>query len=110
MADIRVRKGPVRRRAKGRQDSAALRRKGVLTIPQNVRDELELHEGDNLIVTVQDGSIVLTPAAPLVPRDQEWFWTPQWQAGEAEADAELARGEGTRYASDEEFLSALDRG
>ena len=27
------------------------------------------------------------------PDDQSWFWTPQWQAGEAEADAEIARGE-----------------
>ncbi len=26
------------------------------------------------------------------PADQAWFWAPQWQAGEREADAEIAAG------------------
>jgi endonuclease VIII len=48
-----------------------------------------------------------TPAA-LVPRDQQWFFTPQWQAKEAEADADLAAGHFTRYVTDEAFLDALE--
>lgn len=44
---------------------------------------------------------------PIDP-DQAWFWTPEWQAGEREADADIAAGRGTRYRSDEEFLAALD--
>lgn len=39
--------------------------------------------------------------------DQAWFWTPEWQAGERQADADKAAGRYTRYFSDEEFLSAL---
>ena len=26
------------------------------------------------------------------PDDQSWFWTPSWQAGEAEADHDIAEG------------------
>jgi hypothetical protein len=52
---------------------------------------------------VEDGKVVLTPAA-VVPRNQMWFWTPEWQAREAEADADLAVGSSTTYDSDEEFL------
>lgn len=44
---------------------------------------------------------------PIDP-DQAWFWTPEWQAGEREADADIAAGRGTRYRGDEEFLAALD--
>jgi len=34
-------------------------------------------------------------ARPLViPTDQAWFFTPQWLAGEREADAEIAVGRG----------------
>lgn len=44
---------------------------------------------------------------PIDP-DQAWFWTPEWQAGEHEADADIAAGRGTRYRGDEEFLAALD--
>jgi AbrB family looped-hinge helix DNA binding protein len=84
----------------------AVRRKGVVTIPQQVREALQLEEGDDLIVAVEDGRIVLTPAA-LVPRDQEWFWSPEWQGKEAEADADLAAGRVARYDTDEEFLNAL---
>lgn len=40
--------------------------------------------------------------------DQAWFWTPEWQAKEREADADLAAGRGTYFDSDEEFLRALD--
>jgi hypothetical protein len=39
--------------------------------------------------------------------EQAWFWMPEWQAGEREADADIAAGRGTRYYSDEEFLAAL---
>ncbi|MEV6967594.1 AbrB/MazE/SpoVT family DNA-binding domain-containing protein [Hamadaea sp. NPDC051192] len=93
--------------ARGRNTmTATLRAKGGITLPQAVREKLHLEEGDQVIVTERDGSIVLTPAA-IIPRDQEWFWTPEWQAKEAEADAELARGEFERYDSDEEFLKAL---
>jgi hypothetical protein len=32
--------------------------------------------------------------------NQDWFWTPEWQQGEQEAD-------GTYYYSDEEFFESL---
>ncbi len=44
----------------------------------------------------------------LTPPDQAWYWTPEWQAGEAAADADLAAGRGTVYRSGEEFLAAFD--
>ncbi len=40
--------------------------------------------------------------------DQAWFWTPEWQRREREADAQIAAGLGTRYDSDEAFLASLD--
>lgn len=40
--------------------------------------------------------------------DQAWFWSPEWQAGECAADADIANGRSTRYESDEDFLSALE--
>jgi hypothetical protein len=51
---------------------------------------------------------VLTPTS-LIPDDQAWFWTPEWQAREQEADEAMARGErGTVFNSGEEFLEFLD--
>ena len=39
---------------------------------------------------------------------QVWFRTPEWQAGEKAADADLAAGRSTVYDSDEAFLKALE--
>jgi AbrB family looped-hinge helix DNA binding protein len=89
-----------------RPHSTALRSRGVVTIPQQVREQLNLLEGDSLLVGVEDGRIVLTPAA-LLPRDQTWFWTPEWQAGEREADEDIAAGRGAIYHSGEEFIAAM---
>ena len=39
--------------------------------------------------------------------DQAWYWTPEWQAGEREARADLEEGRTTFYASDAEFLASF---
>ena len=39
---------------------------------------------------------------------QAWFWTEDWQAGEREADADIAAGRTTFHATTEDFLAALD--
>src|SRR5580658_8662625 len=85
--------------------TVAMRRKGIVTIPDAIRQELDLHEGDHLVATVEDGRIILTPAS-VIPDDQAWFWTPEWQAKEAEADQEIAEGGGA-VMSAEEFVAEL---
>jgi len=44
----------------------------------------------------------------LASRDQDWYWTPDWQDGEREAEADLAAGRTTVYSSEDDFLAALD--
>ena len=83
----------------------AIRRKGIVTIPEAIREELDLHEGDHLVATVEDGRLILIPAS-VIPDDQAWFWTPEWQAKEAEADQEIADGGGP-VMSAEEFITEL---
>lgn len=83
-----------------------LRKKHILTIPRELVDRMRLEEGDEFIVTEENGRIVLTPALS-IPADQAWFWTPTWQARVAEAEADLAQGNSTVYRSDEEFLASL---
>ena len=84
-----------------------LRGRGQVTLPAQVRLQAGIREGDNLIVTVEDGRIMLTPAT-LIPSDQAWFWTPEWQAGERQVEVDLAAGHpGHVFDTDEEFLGAI---
>lgn len=98
----------VRARRRPHITTSTLRARGAVTIPQDVRDRLDLTEGDQFIVTVEDDRIVLTPTS-VIPDDQAWFWTPEWQAKEREADEALARGErGRVFQGSDEFLTFLD--
>ena len=42
-----------------------------------------------------------------IPADQAWFWTPEWQAGEREVDADLAGGRVKTFKSAKELIRAL---
>jgi antitoxin MazE len=73
------------------------------TLPDDATRRLERGEPVTLVIRKEDGGLKLHEIDP----DQAWFWTPEWQQGEREVDAELAAGLGTHYDSDEEFLGHL---
>jgi len=83
-----------------------VRRKAQLTLPQSVRDELGIEEGDFLDVKIQDGEIVLRPKK-LVDKDQAWFWTNRWQQGEREAEEDLQSGHVHSFDNAEEAVAFL---
>ena len=93
-------------RIRERVNKTVLRKKHILTIPRDLVDRMRLEEGDEFIVTEENGRIVLTPALS-IPADQAWFWTPDWQARVAEAEADREQGNSTIYRSEAEFLASL---
>jgi antitoxin MazE len=66
--------------------------KHQITIPQEVFEQLGLQPGDFLEVQVRDEALYLIPQK-LVPRDQAWFWSKDWQERERETDEAIANGE-----------------
>jgi AbrB family looped-hinge helix DNA binding protein len=65
--------------------------KHQVTIPGSVFEHLKLKVGEYLEVSAKDNRIVMTPKK-LVSKDQAWFYTPEWQKKEAEADKDIAEG------------------
>ena len=85
-----------------------LRAKGQLTLPDEVRKAAKLQEGDLIEVEVtENGEVILRPLTT-INRNQAWFWTPEWQAGEREATEQIQRGEVKRYETDADFLDSLE--
>jgi antitoxin PrlF len=83
--------------------------KGDINIPREIREQLHLGEHSLLELEVTpDGSIILRPRGEIDP-EQAWFWTPEWQEGERQADQEIASGQGEIYYSEEEFERALEQ-
>ncbi len=87
--------------------TARVNPKHQITIPQEAFERLGLKPGDLLEVEVRDGVLYAVPQQ-LVPREQTWFWTPEWQAMEREADEAIANGEVSGpFDSAEELLKHL---
>lgn len=85
-----------------------IRSKGQITIPRLIRQALGVEEGDQVEFDVMPDGTVTLRGMKMIPADQAWFWTPEWQAGEREADADIAAGRTEYFDSDEAFLAALD--
>jgi len=86
-----------------------IKQRSIITLGADLRKELRLNEGDILDVSVEDGKIVLEPKT-LVPADQKWFWTEEWQAAEREAQADIESGNIKRYGSVSELMKGLKAG
>lgn len=83
-----------------------VRSKGQITLPSEVRRAAHLEEGDPLEVEMTAEGILLRPLK-VIDATQAWFWTPEWQAAEHEASAELAAGRGRRYQGGGELVRDL---
>jgi hypothetical protein len=79
-----------------------------LSLPEKILQAAGLAEGDTVYVEVDDkGEAGMQVRLGKIDPDQAWFWTPEWQAKEREADEDYAAGRFTTHYSDEEFLAAL---
>ncbi|MCF6159482.1 MAG: AbrB/MazE/SpoVT family DNA-binding domain-containing protein [wastewater metagenome] len=77
-----------------------------LTLPNNLRKELNISEGDFLDLEVKNGEIVVKPIK-LIPKDQQYFYTPEWQKKEKEADSDLARKKRKEFKSVDDLIKEL---
>jgi AbrB family looped-hinge helix DNA binding protein len=85
-----------------------IRRKFQITLPQPIREELGLEEGDYVAAEVRDDEIVLRPKR-LIDKSQVWFWSEQWQAAEREAEEDVAGGRVREFATAKEAIAFLHR-
>jgi antitoxin PrlF len=87
---------------------AKVRSKAQLTLPEEVRRTLHIGEGDEVEFAVHADGTVTIRGYVSIPTDQAWFFTPDWLAGEHEADEEIAAGRGTNHESAEAMFAHLD--
>jgi len=84
-----------------------MKKKAALTIPKEVRLALRLaDEGEVFEMIVEDGRIILEPKS-LIPKDQEWYWSKDWQAGELVVDEDIKAGRGVTFDNAENAIKYL---
>jgi antitoxin PrlF len=85
-----------------------VRPKAQLTLPEEIRRALHISEGDEVEFSVHGDGTITVRGYVSIPTDQAWFFTPEWLAGEREADEEIAAGRGTAHESAEDMFAHLD--
>lgn len=75
----------------------------TVTIPKKI-----IYEGDYVKVPRKSFEELLR-IVKIIPKDQEWFWTPEWQAKESEADRDIEIGRTSGpYRNRKGLMSALN--
>ena len=85
-----------------------VRPKAQLTLPEEIRRALHIGEGDEVEFAVHDDGTVTVRGFISIPTDQAWFFTPDWLAGEREADEQIASGAGQVFHTADEMFAHLD--
>lgn len=88
---------------------ARVRPKGQITLPPEVREELRIKEGDEVQFELGPDGVITLRGMVTVPADQAWFWTPEWQAGEREADEDIRAGRVRTFHDIDEMFDAMDQ-
>lgn len=67
-----------------------VKRNYQITLPGGLRKKFNIAEGDYVEIEYQKGGIIIKPVKVVHP-DQEYFYTKEWQKGEAGADKDIDR-------------------
>lgn len=81
--------------------------RGVVTLPAAIRRAADIEKGDFLELSVEEGEIRVLPKK-LIDKDQAYFWSQEWQAGEREAEEDIDEGRVKEFDSVDELLEELN--
>jgi len=85
---------------------AVIGAEGAIILPRDIREALHVDEGDDISFVVT-GKGVLMRGLKVIPAEQAWFWSAEWQEGERDAGADLEAGRTTKHTSTGDFLATL---
>ena len=82
--------------------------KRQISIPKKVMETMDLQPGDEVEFQIEKNTARLIPIKTIkVPRDQAWFWTPEWQIKESEADQDISAGRYREFDKMKDLLKDL---
>ena len=79
-----------------------------VAIPKEIVTSLGLKQDDYLDIYKEDNKIILEPKI-LIPKDQAYFYTKEWQADERRSEEDIRKGKVTRTKDLDELFQEMDR-
>jgi hypothetical protein len=84
-----------------------VQKRGIVSLGL-LKEHMSIEDGDIFQVQIEDDKVILVPMK-LIPADQSWFWTKDWQKGEKEAEEDKAAGKVKSFDNIEDLLGDLDK-
>ncbi len=78
-----------------------------IALPREIVKALFLRINDYIDIRVQGNKVILEPQV-MVPKDQAYFYTPEWHKDEVEADKDIREGRVTKTKNAKELFKKLD--
>ena len=82
------------------------KQKSQVTIPNKLVEKLKLKPGDKLEIYEKNGRLIIEPVS-VIPREQAWFYSEQWQQEEQGVEEEIRSGHLKVAESEEELWEKL---
>jgi antitoxin MazE len=82
------------------------KQKSQVTIPSKLVKKLKLKPGDKLEIYEKNGRLIIEPVS-IIPREQAWFYSEQWQQEEQVVEEEIRSGNLKVAESEEELWKEL---
>ena len=84
-----------------------VQKRGIVSLGL-LKEHMPINDGDIFQVQIEDDKVILIPMK-LVPAEQSWFWTKEWQEGEKEVEEDKADGKVKSFDNVEDLLEDLDK-
>ena len=78
-----------------------------IALPKEIVERLHLKVNDYLDIKVTDNKVVIEPQM-VIPKDQAYFYTPEWQEGEIKAEEDIRKGRISKTKNLKELFKKLD--
>ena len=79
-----------------------------IALPKEIIKALRVHVNDYFDITVKNNKVVLEPQV-VIPKDQAYFYTSEWQKEEAEASEDIKKGRVTKTKNLKGLFKEMDR-
>jgi AbrB family looped-hinge helix DNA binding protein len=78
-----------------------------IALPKEVVNALHLHMNDYVDITIEENRIIVEPQL-VIPKDQAYFYTSEWQKEEVEAHEDIRKRRVTKTKNLKELFKELD--
>ncbi len=85
-----------------------VQKRNLISIPRDIRDSLNINEGDVLDISLVDNKIIIEPMK-LVPSSQAYFWADRTQRDLLDAKKDIESGNTREFKTVKEFLDGIEQ-